>query len=63
MQATQLRNVKPGDYIRRKETSKATYTKGTYDKGSKTFSLIDCDDICREVFLKPSTVVYIGFDH
>lgn len=57
-----LRNVKPGDFVRRKPDAKKTYVNGSYDKASKTFSLIDFDDVNREIFIKASTTVYIGFD-
>ena len=62
MQTATLRNVKPGDFVRRKPDAKKTYVKGAYDKASKTFSLVDFDDMNREIFVKPSAVVYVGFD-
>ena len=62
MQAIPLRDVKPGDFVRRKPDAKTTYVKGPYDRASKTFSLIDFDDINREIFVKAATIVWIGFD-
>lgn len=57
-----LRNVKPGDFVRRKPDAKKTYVKGAYDNVSKTFSLTDFDDANREIFIKASATVYVGFD-
>jgi hypothetical protein len=61
MQQLPLRDVKPGDFVRRKQDAKTTYVKGAYDRGSKTFSLTDFDDMNREIFLKPTTLVWVGF--
>lgn len=62
MQTLPLRDVKPGDFVRRKADAKTTYVKGAYDRASKTFSLTDFDDMNREIFLKPTTLVWVGFD-
>ncbi len=62
VQAVTLRNVKPGEFVRRKADAKKTYVKGAYDKASKAFSLTDFDDINREIFVKASATVYVGFD-
>lgn len=62
MQSATLRNVKPGDFIRRKPDAKKIYVKGAYDKASKTFSLTDFDDANREIFIRASATVYVGFD-
>jgi|TARA_R110000751_G_scaffold142963_1_gene246362 hypothetical protein len=60
----ELRKVKKGDYVKRKVESKKVYIRGDYDKGTKSFSLSDTDDIWgREIFLKASTMVVIGFDY
>lgn len=58
-----LKNVKKGEFVKRKPDSKKVYIKGDYDHASKTFSLIDADDMNREIFLKGSTVVHIGFTY
>lgn len=63
MQSITLRNVKPGDYIKRKADSKAIYVKGAYDKASKSFSCVDVEDICREVFIKADKAVFAGFTY
>ena len=63
MKTVSIRSVKQGDYVKRKADSKAVYIKGTYDRTSKTFSLIDADDINREIFVQPSKMVFIGFTY
>lgn len=63
MQSITLRNVKPGEYIKRKADSKAIYVKGAYDRASKSFSCTDVEDICRYVFIKASKPVFIGFTY
>jgi hypothetical protein len=59
MQSIQLRDVKQGVIIQRKLDSKTLYIKHHYDKASKTYSLTSMDDINKELFLKPSTIVFI----
>ena len=63
MQSITLKSVKPGDYIKRKADSKAVYIKGAYDKASKSFTCIDVEDICREVFIKADKAVFVGFTY
>lgn len=56
-----LKDVKPGEFVVRKPGAKTVYTRGDYDRTSKTYALDDYDDFCRQVFLKGSTIVYVGF--
>jgi hypothetical protein len=63
MQPIKLSDVKPGEYVMRKVDSKKVYVRGSYDKGTKTFSLTDTKDISREIFLKSSTMVFVGFTY
>ena len=58
-----LKNVKPGDYIKRKADSKAIYIKGAYDKKTKSFGCTDVNDIGREIFIKSDKLVFVGFDY
>ena len=62
MQAIKLRDVKPGDYVKRKADAKAVYIKGDYCRTDKRYALQSWDDHCREVRLKADTVVFIGFE-
>jgi hypothetical protein len=59
MQSVPLRDVKQGVLIQRKIDSKTLFIKNHYDKASKTYSLTSTDDINKEIFLKPSTIVFI----
>jgi len=63
MQSIILKNVKPGDFVKRKADSKAVYIKGAYDRTTKSFELIDTDDINRVVYIKATKPVYIGFTY
>ncbi len=60
-----LDRVVRGDYIRRKADSKKTYTRGAYvrDEGLNRYECNDVDDISRSIFLKGSTMVYVGFTY
>ena len=58
-----LKNVKPGDFVKRKADSKAVYIKGAYDKTTKSFELTDTDDINRSVYVKSDKIVFIGFTY
>ena len=61
MEQIQLKDVKKGEFIRRKADSKVTYIKGDYDRTNKDYSCINFDDINKELFIKGTTKVWIGF--
>ena len=61
--STKLSATTKGEYIRRKADSKVTYIRGHYDRQSKTYSLTDAEDMNREIFLKGSTIVFVGFTY
>jgi hypothetical protein len=52
-----------GEFVKRKADSSKVYKRGSYDRSSKTYSLTDCSDICREIFIKPGTVLFFGFTY
>lgn len=58
-----LKDVKPGEFVTRKPNTNTVFTKSYYDRASKTYALNDYNDHCRQVFLKGSTIVYIGFTY
>ena len=62
MEQVALKNTKPGELIRRKPDSKVTFVRGAYDQAEKKYELQDWDDFCRFVYLKGSTIVWVGFD-
>ena len=59
----ELRKVKQGEYFRRKPTAKTEFIRGHYNRkdsfGSANFACNDTEDWNREIFLKPSTRVFI----
>ncbi len=63
MQTIVLRNVTKGDYVKRKADAKSIYIKGDYDKTTKSFELIDVEDINRVVYIKATKPVYVGFTY
>lgn len=58
-----LKDVKAGEFVTRKPNTNKVYTKAYYDRATKTYALDDYNDHCRQVFLKGSTVVYVGFTY
>jgi len=58
-----IKQVKKGDFVKRNESSKRVFTKGAYDRSSKRYALVDTLDISREVFVKSSAIVCVGFTY
>ncbi len=56
-----LRDVKPGEYFKRKPDARAVFVRGAYDRATKRISATDFDDINRELFIKPDALVVVGF--
>jgi hypothetical protein len=63
MQTTTLKQTPQGEYVKRTATAKTVYIRGAYDAGTKRYSLIDAEDMNREIFLKGNTPVYVGFEY
>ncbi len=63
MQNITIKNVKPGDFVKRKADSKAVYIKGAYDRTTKSFELQDTEDMNRFVYIKADKLVYVGFTY
>lgn len=55
--------IKVGEYVKRKADATKVYRRGRYDASTKRYSLVDCDDVNREVFVKKGTTLYIGFTY
>jgi hypothetical protein len=59
----ELRKVKEGGYFKRKPTAAAEYIRNHYNRkdqfGPANYSCTDSEDMNREIFLKPSTIVYV----
>jgi hypothetical protein len=62
-QAVKIETTKPGEYVKTKADSQKVYKRGAYDRGSKSYSLQDCDDMNREIFVKRGRVVFVGFTY
>lgn len=62
-EVAKVETIKRGEFVRRKADAVKTYQRGEYDKSSKTYSLVDCDDMNREVFVKRGTVLFVGFTY
>ena len=63
MQAALIKDLPRGEFFKRKPDAIKVYRRGEYERSSRKYQADDCDDICRELLLKGSTVVYIGFDY
>lgn len=65
MQTIPLNKLKQSGehYFKRTAHAKAVYTINHYNREDKTYTCSDCDDINREVFIKASKPVFIGFDY
>lgn len=63
MQNVTIKNVKPGDYIKRKADAKAVYVKGEYCRTSKAFECYDADDINKTIMIKSDKLVFVGFTY
>ena len=61
MNTLTIKQVKPGDYIKRKADSKAVYIKGAYDRATKSFECTDTEDINRVIYIKSDKLVFVGF--
>ena len=58
-----LRDVPRGEFVRRKLDAGSTFTRQCYDRATRTYCLSDYDDINREIYLRGSTLVWVGFDY
>jgi hypothetical protein len=64
MQKTTLKLCPSGEYIKLRNTDSAPiWIKGNYDRLTKTYSLLNVDDINREIFRKSNSTVFIGFTY
>jgi len=63
LKKVELRKVKEGAYFKRKPLAKADYIRNHYNRadqfGPACFSASDADDMNREIFLNPNTLVWV----
>ena len=64
-EATQkaVEDIKLGEYVKRKADATKVYRRGGFDRATKRFALVDCDDINREIWVKRGTILFIGFTY
>ena len=60
-----LKDVKKGDFFRRKPDANTTFMKGDYfrDGGFNKYGASDAEDMNREIFLKGNTKVWVDFTY
>lgn len=63
MDSMQAKYIKRGEYVKRKEGAKSVFIRGEYCRATKRYSLVDTEDLSREVWVKADTVLFINFDY
>lgn len=58
---TKIKDLKKGEFFKRKADSKEVYIKGDYDRSSKSYCCTSFYDINKWVFIKADKLVYVGF--
>ena len=65
-----IKDVKKGEYIKRSLNTHRIYTRSDYVRGKdylgrtiNKYACGDVEDISREIFLKGSTIVWVGFTY
>lgn len=58
-----LKELPKGELFKRKANARKVYVKGHYDRGSKTFSVYDYEDVNSEMFAKGTLKVWAGFTY
>lgn len=62
-QLAAVETIKRGEFVKRKPDATKVYTRGDYDRSSGKFSLVDAEDINREVWVKKGTKLFVGFSY
>lgn len=62
METIKLKDVKKGEYFKRKADAKKVFIRGDYVREDKKFECQDFDDINHFVYLKGDTLVFVGFE-
>ncbi len=61
METKTVRELKLGEFFKRKAESNKVYIRDAYMHGSKRFACPCFDDMGSIMYFKPDTVVYVGF--
>lgn len=61
-----IQAIKKGQFVRRVINGKegiTTYRRGEYDATYRRYSLINCDDVNREFFVRRDTILSVDFTY
>lgn len=58
-----LKELPKGELFKRKLNARKVYVKGDYDRGTKTYSVYDFEDVNSEMFAKGTLKVWAGFTY
>lgn len=58
-----VEEIKLGTFVKRKADATKVYRRGGFDRATKRFALVDCDDINREIWVKRGTILFVGFTY
>ena len=61
IQSAPIKELKKGEFLKRKPDSKKVYVKGDYDRATKSFCCINYEDINDYIFIKATKAVFVGF--
>ena len=56
-----IKDLPRGTFLRKQQFSKKTFIRGEYDRASKSYSVINAEDINDEYFIRSTTKVWAGF--
>jgi len=63
MKTIELRDVKRGEFLKRRTDSIKIYRRGEYDREYGKYRCDDLADCSRDILLDGGTVVFIGFTY
>lgn len=64
MQSIELKNIKAGEFFKRKADANKVYQRAEYCRDVKKYQCDDCSDVWGNgIQLKGNTIVFIGFDY
>ena len=58
-----LKELKKGDFFKRKQDAKTIFIRGDYVPELKKYSCIDAEDCNREIFLQGKAAVFVDFEY
>ena len=62
--AATLKSVKPGDYVRLKDSATApVWIKGQYQADTRTYCLTRADDMNHDTYKAGTATVFVGFTY